>query len=237
MPDWQELVRRRLSGLTLDAAEKEEVHTELAAHLEESFEKLCADGLSEHKALQQTLTHVDDWKKLQRQIQISREKEHTMTSRVSRLWLPSMVTLLVSMILLPLLESLGLNPEFIFLQGHHGQAYIFTVYIAWLVTLPLVGALGAYLSRRAGGTRRAIVISGVFPALAFFVVLLLVLPYMGFLEHGLDTGSRSVFHTWTSEAFGRLGVIAGWVLVPGACLLIGVQAYLLISRRLTQRDV
>jgi len=40
MPDWQKLVRQRLGGLTLDAAEKEEVHAELAAHLEETYEAL-----------------------------------------------------------------------------------------------------------------------------------------------------------------------------------------------------
>lgn len=38
MPDWQELVRQRLAGLALGRAEKQEVHAELAAHLEESYE-------------------------------------------------------------------------------------------------------------------------------------------------------------------------------------------------------
>jgi len=103
--------------------------------------------------------------------------------------------------------------------------------------LPFVKALGAYLSGRAGGTRPAIIVSGIFPALAFFVVLLLVLPYMGFLEHGLEANARSVFDNLINEPFGRLGVVAGWVLVPGACLLIGVQAYVLISRRLAQRNL
>jgi len=41
MRDWQELVRQRLGGLELDAAEKEEVQTELSAHLEESYETFC----------------------------------------------------------------------------------------------------------------------------------------------------------------------------------------------------
>jgi hypothetical protein len=34
MPDWRELVRQRLSGLSLDLGEKEEVCKELAGHLE-----------------------------------------------------------------------------------------------------------------------------------------------------------------------------------------------------------
>jgi hypothetical protein len=103
--------------------------------------------------------------------------------------------------------------------------------------LPFVGALGAYLSNRAGGTKRAALISGIFPAFAFFAVLLLVIPFMGILEHGLDAGAGSVFDSLTGEPFGRLGVVAGWVLVPGTCLWIGVQTCLFISRRLTRVDI
>jgi len=237
MPDWQEFVRRRLAGLALDAAEKDELYAELAGHLQELYESLRRQGVPEQRALSQTWARVGDWDKLQQQIQLARKKENTMTHRTRRLWLPSLVTLLVAMIMVPELELLGLNPHFFFLHGPHGQEYAFPVYTVWLMLLPFVGALGAYLSGRAGGTRPAIIVSGIFPALAFFVVLLLVLPYMGFLEHGLEANARSVFDNLINEPFGRLGVVAGWVLVPGACLLIGVQAYVLISRRLAQRGL
>ncbi|HYY72530.1 MAG TPA: hypothetical protein VE778_02945 [Candidatus Bathyarchaeia archaeon] len=237
MPDWQELVRQRLAGLKLDAAERDEVHAELAGHLQEFCESLRAQGLDEHAALSQTWARIGDWEKLQRKIQMTRQKENTMTPRTSQLWLPSLATLLVSMIMLPVLERLGLNPHFVFLRGPRGQEHAFPVYTVWLLLLPFVGALGAYLSRRAGGTRPMTIVSGIFPALAFFAVLLLVLPFMGFLEHGLAVNARSVFHSLTDEPFGRLGVMAGWVLVPGLSLMIGVQAHLLISRRLTQRGV
>ncbi|PYT78072.1 MAG: hypothetical protein DMG40_21485 [Acidobacteria bacterium] len=103
--------------------------------------------------------------------------------------------------------------------------------------LPFIGALGAYLSKRAGGARSTIVISGIFPALAFFVILLLTMPFTAFLEHGLDAAARSVFDSLICEPFGRLGVVAGWVLMPGACLMLGAQAYLFTSRKLTQRGV
>lgn len=237
MPNWQELVRRRLSDLALGAAEKEEVHTELAGHLQEFYESLRAQGLDEETALSQTYARIGDWHKLKREIHIAREKEITMTPRTSRLLLPSLATLLLAMIMLPILERLGLNPHFIFLRGPRGQEHAFPVYTAWLILLPFVGALGAYLSSRAGGTRSAAVISGIFPALAFFVVLLFVLPFSGILEHGLEPNARSVFENLINEPFGRLGVVAGWVLVPCISLLFGVQAYLLISRRLIQHGV
>src|SRR5438094_933765 len=42
MPDWRELVSKGLSGLKLGAGEKEEVHAELAAHLEETYKALLS---------------------------------------------------------------------------------------------------------------------------------------------------------------------------------------------------
>jgi hypothetical protein len=237
MPDWHKLVRQRLTGLQLEDYDREEVFAELAGHLEEIYDRLRIEGMSEADAARDAFSQVDDWRNLQQKIYSARTKENTMTPRTSRLWLPSLATLLVAMIMLPLLEWLGLKPQFLLLRGSHGQTYVFTVYTAWLMILPFVGALGAYLSSRAGGTRRAIFLSGIFPALAFFAVLLVVLPFMGFLEHGLDAGARSVFDSLTSEPFGHLGVVAGWVLVPGASLFIGVLAYLLILRRLTARDI
>jgi|SRR5690242_6419474 len=237
MPDWQELLRQRLSGLALDAAEKEEVYAEVAAHLEESYEALLKEGVTEQAAVQHALMLTGDWRELRRKIQMARQKENTMTPRTSQLWLPSLVTLLVSMTMLPALERLGLNPHFLFLRGPRGQEHALPVYTIWLLLLPFVGALGAYLSSRAGGTRPRIIVAGIFPALAFFAILLFVLPFMGFLEHGLEVNARSVFHSLTDEPFGRLGVIAGWVLVPGACLFIGVAGYLLIRRQQAARSV
>ena len=230
MPDWLELVRQRLKGLALHSSDKEEGHTELAAHLEDAYESLLRDGVSESEAA--TLCLSRNWQDLRQKIDSVRSKD-IMTNRVTQLWLPSLVTFIVSMILLPVLEWLGLDPHFLFLQGPHDRAYVFPVYTAWLMLLPFVGALGAYLSKRQGGTTRWAVISGIFPALAFFAVLLLTIPFMGILEYGLDAGARSVFDSLTCEPFGRLAVVSGWVLVPGACLLIGVQTHLFASRKLT----
>lgn len=237
MLDWREVVRRRLAGLAFDEDSREEVFAELAGHLEETYDRLRGEGLSEKDAVRDTMTQVKDWRSLQEEICCARTKEKPVTPRTKRLWLPSLVTLLVSMVMLPMLGWLGLKPQFLFLQGPHDRTYVFTVYTVWLMMLPLVGALGAYLSRRAGGTHAAVIISGIFPALAFFVVLLFVLPFMGFLEHGLEANARSVFQSLTCDPFGRLGVVTGWVLMPGACLFIGVLLCLLILRQLAPRDI
>src|SRR5260370_8551387 len=103
MPDWQKLVRQRLSGLALDAEEKDEVHAELAAHLEESYESLRAKGLSEQAAMQQTLGQVTDWQDLRQRIQTARTKENIMSNRVKQFWFPTLLTLLLSLALPPLI--------------------------------------------------------------------------------------------------------------------------------------
>lgn len=146
MPDWVEFVRQRLSGLALDDTEKDEVHAEVAGHLRESYESLRAQGVPEQVALSKTLAQVTDWSELQQQIQMTRQRENMMTPRTGRLWFPSLVTLLVTMTLPPLLERFGLNPQFLLLRERHGQTYVFTAYTVWLL-LPFVGALGAYRLR------------------------------------------------------------------------------------------
>ena len=88
MPDWQELVRQRLSGLALDAAEKEEIHAELAAHLEESYEVFCKEGLPQREAVQRTLGKVADWQDLQRKILFAKRREQPMKKRMHQLWIP-----------------------------------------------------------------------------------------------------------------------------------------------------
>jgi hypothetical protein len=164
---------------------------------------------------------------LQRKIQIVRTKENTMNPRTARFWLPSLVTLMVSMLLLPLLERLGIKPQFLSLRhpGSDHGTYLFTMYTVWLMMLPLVGALGAYLSKRAGGTRQAMMLSALFPAMVFFAVLLVVIAFGTFLEHGLQAGAGDLFDDFISEPFGRLGVLVCWGLVPGVFLLMGVLGF------------
>jgi hypothetical protein len=222
MLDWQKLVRQRLSGLALDAGEKEEVHAELAAHLEEMHEQARSKGMGEEQAAEFVVAQVTDWKDLQHKIQNARQKENTMTPRITRFWLPSLLTLTLAMSIPMLLAKLGLDTaKLLTLQGSAQRNYNFTVYAAWMVALPLVGALGAYLSGRAGGTQRAMVLSAVFPALAMAPVILLVIP----LTMILGPGFKVV------RLLGVAGMLVPFVFIPGVCLLSGV----LLQRILTGR--
>ena len=225
MPDWRQIVRQRLCGLTLDAAEKDEVQAELAAHLEESYGSLRTKGLPEEAAMQQTLAQVADWDDLQQRIHSARMGKDTMTNRVKQFWLPGLLTFTLSMGLLELVQKFF--PQPFILNLDHPPVLLF--YVPWLLTLPLAGAIGACLSKRAGGSRRMTLLSSMFPVLPLAAVFLIAIPVGLVLSHTLS-------HGIVAAAFLTLGI--AWVAVPGLILLVGgFLTKFLFSRRLDSRGI
>ena len=150
-----------------------------------------------------------------------------MNDRVRQLWFPSFLTLLFSTSSMMLIQVFGPKP---WIAGLHGRnswsliAPVALIYLPWLLSLPLIGALGAFLSQRAGGSQRAVfsaILFPVFPYLAFFV---LALPPMVILNDQLK------HNIMFSALF--VGFFA-WVLAPGAALLAGgILARMFFLRRL-----
>jgi hypothetical protein len=230
MPEWRQIVRKRLEGLTLDAAQQEEVHAELAAHLEETYEALLGEGMLESDATRQALSLAGDWQNLRQGIQNARTMENVMTNRVKQFWFPAMLTLLLSMGLLMLIQVFGPNPWLVSRKsGWTLVAPVAVIYLPWLFSLPLIGAMGAYLSKRAGGSQRAVFSSIVFPVLPYLAFFLLALPVMAIFN---DRLAHNIM-------FGALFVgLFAWVLAPGAALLAGGQmAQSFLSRRLDSRRI
>jgi hypothetical protein len=225
MPDWTALVRSHLAGLVLEPKERSEVIEELAAHLEDACAELCEQGISEEACVRLALSQVTDWQDLSRGIQIAKSKENFMTGRVKQFWFPALVTLLLSMGLLMLIQVFGPNPWLVSRKsGWSLVAPVAVIYLPWLLSLPVIGAMGAYLSNRAGGSRRAAMASIVFPVLPYLVFFLVALPVMAMFN---DRLAHNIM-------FGALFVgIFAWVLAPGAALLAGgMLAHLFLSRRL-----
>lgn len=227
MPDWHKLVHQRLSALELDAAERDEVHAELAGHLEESYEALRSQGVSEETAIRRTLAQVINWGNLGRRI-CAAKKEHPMQNRVHQLWIPGFLTLILSTIFLMTLQKLGLRPRILSWSGPGTILF----YVPWLFSLPFVGALGAYLSARARGSLGTALLASVFPVLALTTAFLLMFPIGMIIER--VTGSRVDF---SIVATALLADGIGWLLVPGVALLVGgVLVHLLFSRRSSSQD-
>jgi hypothetical protein len=227
MPDWEALVRERLAGLSLERHERREVIAELATHLEETFEELLQQGLTEEAAITRTLLQVSDWKDLRRRIQTAHKEENMMTNRVRQWWLPGFVALFLSMILLMANEFIGIKfgikPLIVSAHGSQMSAPVAVIYVPWLLLLVPIGALGAYLAGRAGGSQRAIFLSIVFPVLPHLGFFLVVFPVALILD---DHVAHNIMIS------GLFMSLAAWVVLPGMALLAGgLPMQLLRGRR------
>ena len=227
MVDWQKLVRERLSGLALDAAEKDDVQRELAAHLEESYDVFCKEGLSEKEAMDRTMEKVSDWRDLQRKVFFAKRKGDLVRKRFNQLWFPGFLTFILSTALLMTLQKIGFRPHNVW-----SSSGAILVYLPWLAGLPFVGALGAYLSSRAGGSRAAALLASLFPVLALATAFLLMFPIGWSIQQVAGIGADSPM---VASALLRDGI--GWLLVPGSALLAGgLLVRVLLDRRPSSPD-
>jgi len=229
MHDWAQIVRERLASLALPNEDAAQVFDELADHLEETYQSLRNEGLSEQTAIGRVLEGVGDWRVLQRQIESSRKKGPSMPNRVTQFWIPAFVTLLLSMVCLALIQIFGPNPWIApVTHGWRFIAPVVLVYIPWLFTLPFIGALGAYISNRAGGRAPAAFSATVFPILPYTVFFIIGLPIAMILD---DHVARNI----TIPMF-FIGLCA-WVIFPGAALLAGGWPVQHFSSRLVARRI
>jgi len=210
MPDWKRIVSENLAAMNLACGVRGEVNAELAAHMEEIYESVRADCVSESAAMEQTLKEVGNWRVLAENIHRAKSEEESMNHRTKSLWLPTLLTLLGASVSLMAAQLLGVQPRLFWIRGMG-----ITLYWPWLAGLPLCGALGAYLSQRAQAPLRARLVAGLSPALIMLIVMFLILPW-GLAIDGLQF-LRLV-------GFG-LG-LANWVALPGIALLIGALPFL-----------
>ena len=150
-----------------------------------------------------------------------------MTDRVKQVWLPGFLTLFLSVVLLMVNEiigiKLGINPLIVSAHGSGLKAPVAVIYVPWLVSLLLIGAIGAYLAGRAGASQRATLLSIMFPVLPHSVFLAIWIPV------SLILGEHISHNTMPSALL--MGLV-GWVVLPGAALLAGgLPVQLLRSRR------
>ncbi len=233
MLDWEALVSQRLGALEDDEREREEIVRELAGHLEDFYVAKCTQGLSESAAIEQALAQVADWRELTQKICMAKREEGTMNYRTKSYWLPGLVTFTASMLLLMILQltipirhpwyptdylvrRAGLYP--VAMSNTGAQIYFFVApYLFWLLAQPALGALGAYLSRRGGGEKRARMVAGVFPALMFFCALTFVAVLVFFVTPNQFVLAHPLYFAL---------IVVPWVLFPGAALALGVLPFL-----------
>lgn len=134
---------------------------------------------------------------------IESQKTPRLNSRTKSFWFPSLVNLTTAMVALATSTIVGSQPQFV----SRGWA-TFVVYVPWLLILPLCGAAGAYLSRRAGAERSVCLAAGLFPVIALTGLV-------GFL-----TLAGRFVYAKPQFLYVSMSVLLGAVL-PGVALLLG----------------
>jgi len=214
MPDWNALVRERLGARDTPSIEETEVIAELVGHLEDVYEELRSKGMCDSDAIGQALGDMAKWRGLARRIRRAKGGKETMNHRTKTLWLPGLIGLTASMVWLMILRRASLKPSLPGPWLHAGLAFM--PYLVWLITQPLFGATGAYLSRRAGGERLTELTASLFPSIVMLGVWLVLVAYIVVERYS------HVSHQWPLVFAGTLA----WSILPGLSLLLGRFLYL-----------
>ena len=209
MPDWKAIIGERLILKDLSPRQQDETIAELAGHLDDLYGQYRARGKSESEAVAYALREVCDWQALSQTIQRAKREEGSMNTRTEHLLLPGFVTLSGAVLLFA--ACIRLNHSYIY----HGRFADAIFDLPWLFTLPFCGAAGAYLSRRAGGSRMARLACSLFPAGVMLVSMACII----LLTHIFGTdGAVSTPALPT--------IISTTILVPGAAALLGALPFM-----------
>ncbi len=210
MHDWKGVVSKNLRTLGLEPEQSEEVIAEVAAHLEDIYAECRTQGMSDSMAFQVCTRQVAEAEKIVRTVE--RTKEGLMNYRTKTLWLPGLVTLAAASILLAILQQVSsFQPKIFWVQGE-----ALGVDLRWLMQLPICGATGAYLSRRAGAKRLTCLVAGIFPA------IIMVGSFCLFFPVGLVQRNSFISHHLLYLGLSMLD----WTVLPGSALFVGACACL-----------
>jgi hypothetical protein len=125
-----------------------------------------------------------------------------MNRRPQQFWIPAALSLGTSMGALMLLQKL-IAP--LHAPWKHAGVPVLP-YLLWTMSLPLIGAVTAYVSARAGSSTISRLVAVLFPAFLMLAIWLFILAF---------AARRPV--QWSNFFFG----LTLWALIPGACLALG----------------
>jgi hypothetical protein len=138
-----------------------------------------------------------------------------MNNRIKTLWLPALVSLTGAMVWRFILQRSF--PQSQPLLNHAGLPLAYQ--LLWLATLPLVGALSAYLSRRTGGDQLTGLMVALSPSIVMIPIWLALATQMS--------------HPSPRQWFGLLCGVLNWIVTPGIALSLGAWPVL---RTRTQKN-
>jgi hypothetical protein len=200
-----------------------EVVAELATHLEDSYEALRLHGVGEAEAIERALGEFGDSCQLARAVHRAKRPGAWINDRTKQLWLPGLANLAAANLLLMALTSTSLQPRLVAERStawFPGLALV-AAYLPWLSSQPLFGALGAWLSHRAGGGRATRLCAGLFPSIVMLACWGLLIP----VSVTVEKNAWAIGH----PAFVALGALV-WVAPAMMGLLLGSLPFLGVRR-------
>ena len=226
MRDWQVEVGDRMGGLKLCAEARADVFRELSCPFDEIYDEARQRGAGEREAREQALGSVRDWKRFASEVQREKETLMTMTPFRRKVVAPGLVGFVFCVIPLWITSMLH----------HSGAQYVFrpvdpqhyfTFNIPWLLALPIAGAVGAWMSRRHGGSRRQRLAAGLFPALTFaWVPLWGSVVALVWLTLNAIAPARVTDHAGVAEWTMRVAsFLVPWVMAPAISMAIGALPF------------
>jgi hypothetical protein len=229
MPNNQDLIRERLGALGLPPQREEEILRELGEHVEDSLAALEAGGILPEQALRDTLDSVSDWPELRKRIVHAETAGRAMNCRTRALWVPALSAIAMSSGLLALVQHAGIAPHLFWVGKRSNSCLFFAFYFPWLILLPLVGAVSAFLSDHAGSKVKHRLLAALAPALGMLgfifispLIALAIYLAMYLLHRGHAHGSFSLILFLTASSV----YLANWVLLPAIGLLMGAAPFL-----------
>ncbi|MGH9775889.1 MAG: hypothetical protein ACRD50_13175 [Candidatus Acidiferrales bacterium] len=221
MPDWEQMVLERLAREKRCAELEPEVAEELAHYLEDVCQAGLQAGLSKEESVRRAWAQVNNWPRLARNINEARGGTAMLKQRIERLWLPGIVNMIVTFGILLAVLWVGRQPHMLASSPRIPALLYFT----WLPILPVLGALAANWSRRAGGSAAMRVAAALFPATTMIAIYLTFLS--GLLANHGAPASR-IFEVLPGAAAGIMFLpsAAEAILLPALALLAGALPFL-----------
>ena len=151
----------------------------------------------------------------------SREKEDAMNMRVRQLWAPVLSTFLVSVSVQFVALRVPQLPPWVFFT-RNGVSIVLAP--LWMLALPFIGALGAWLSLRAGGNTRDRLLTALGSAWLNGAIMTLGVPLSMVIERHFSLSIKLTAY---------IVYMIAWCLVPAVLLALGALPWL--GRKATMR--
>jgi hypothetical protein len=131
-----------------------------------------------------------------------------MNDRTRNFWLPGLTVFAASMSWMALLQRLNFPLHAPW--AHSGLPA--PSYLLWVLPQPIFGAIGAYLSRRAGGRVKARLAASLFPSIVLFAIVDGVIVLGIVVEHDPHI---------VQQPLNIMLTLLTWVVLPGIALFFG----------------